>query len=249
MDDQHISSELLRTDLIKEFGADEGLRIYRSTMSCTDRLGYAQLRLRDLKKVIDEQVAPHFEVWRDTYNVDEPEGVFHQSQWAIRMLATEAVHHLHSVFDPLACAIYWFDVPAAQRKLSLRDVSFYKVRTCEQVSLSYRKLMKNISSAESFFHLAALSNSAKHSAIVRSPFSHELNGRHPPTAEEAIRFEPCEGPSPLSSGRNPAALHIFPEAPISIFMESEIRRVVPIFNELVGDLRSDLTLRLNNRRP
>ena len=218
-------------------------------MSCTDRLSYAQLRLCDLRKVIDEQVAPHFEVWRDTHNVEEPEGVFHQSQWKIRMLATEAVHHLHSVFDPLACAIYWFNVPAAQQKLPPRDVTFYKVRTCEQVSLSYRKVMKNISNTGSFFHLAALANSAKHSRIARSPFSHERNGEHPLTAEEAILFESCEGPNPLSIECNSTGLHDFPETPISIYLNNEMQRVVPIFNELVLHLRTDLTLRLDERQP
>ena len=249
MDDPHISSETLRTDLFKEFGVDDGLRIYRSVMSCTDRLTYAQFRLRHLSKVINEQVAPHFEVWQETYNVDEPEGVFNQSQWEIRMLATEAVHHLHSVFDPLACAIYWFNVPVAQQKLPPRDVTFYKVRTCEQISLSYRELMKDISSTGSFFHLAALSNSAKHSGVVRSPFSHERNGGHPLTAEEAILFESCEGPNPLSGEPNPTRLHKFPETPISIYLKSEVQRVAPIFNKLVGLLRSDLTLRLNEHKP
>jgi hypothetical protein len=249
MDDPNISSEALRTDLIKEFGVDEGTRIYQSLMSCTDRLTYAQIRLRDLRQVIEEQVVPHFEAWQATYFVNEPEGAFNQSQWKIRMLATEAVQHLHGVFDPLACAIYWFNVPATERNLPHREVTFYKVRNCAAVSLSYRELMTVLSSADSFFHLAALSNSAKHSRIVRSSFCHERDGKTSICAEEAILFESCEGLNPLNTDRKQTALYRFPETSIPIYLEQEIQRVIPIFNALVGHIRSDLTQRRKKPQP
>ena len=243
MEDTNIDSETLRTDLIREFGVDEGTRIYRSLMSCTDRLTYAQIRLRDLREVIEEEVVPHFESWLATYSVDEPEGVFNQSQWKIRMLATEAVQHLHGVFDPLACAIYWFNVPVTERNLPYRDVTFYKVRNCAEVSLSYRELMTFLSSTDSFFHLAALSNSAKHSRIVRSSFCHERDGKLSICADEAILFESCEGPNPVNTDRKQTALHRFSETSIPIYLEQEIQRVIPVFNALVGHIRSDLTQR------
>lgn len=249
MDDQNISSEALRTDLVKEFGVDEGTRIYQSLMSCTDRLTYAQIRLRDLRRVIEDQVVPHFEAWQATYFVNEPEGAFNQSQWRIRMLGTEAVQHLHSVFDPLACAIYWFNVPKTERKLPPREVTFNKVRKCAEVSLSYRELMAVLSSTESFFHLAALSNSAKHSRIVRSSFYFEQDEKPSISAEEAIRFESCEGPNPLKTNHKQTALYRFPETSIPIYLEHEIRRLIPVFNALVGHIRSDLTQRRMRPQP
>ncbi len=249
MDDPNIGSKTLRTDLIKEFGVDEGTRIYQSLMSCTDRLTYAQIRLRDLRAVIEEEVVPHFESWQATYSVDEPEGVFNQSQWKIRMLATEAVQHLHGIFDPLACAIYWFNVPATERSLPHRELTFYKVRNCAAVSLSYRELMTVLSSNESFFHLAALSNSAKHSRIVRSTFCHERDGKPSICVDEAILFESCEGPNPFNTDRKKAALHRFPETSISIYLEQEIQRVIPVFNALVGRVRTDLTQRRKKHQP
>ena len=244
MSEPNINADALQSDLIKAFGGDQGLPIYRSLMSCTDRLTYAEMRLHEIENVIVEKIVPNFERWRDSYDVSEPEGVFHESQWQIRMLATEAVQHLHSVFDPLACAVYWFAVAKSSQRLQRRELNFYGVLKCADVGEMYQKKLSAISNSDSYFHLAALSNLAKHSRIVRPSFSHLSNGLPPPSAAHALEFESCNGPNPLNKERRLPVEMDFPKTPISIFLRGELLRVAPLFNELARLIRTELDLRL-----
>lgn len=244
MNEPQVDANTLKQDLIKTFGGKQGLAIYRSLMTCTDRLSYANKRLHDIEKVIQEKIEPNFEMWRDTFDVEEPEGDFHESQWKIRMLATEAVQHLHSIFDPLACVVYWFNIPLAAQSITVRKLNFYEVQRCVGIDKKYQELLSEIAQEEAFFHIAALSNLAKHSQIVRPSFSHISEGLPPINAESAVEFESCTGKNPLNKTGRVSGEFVFPKVSISKFIRDEIRRIAPLFNELVRHVRSDLDLRL-----
>lgn len=205
------------------------------------------MRLHDIQEVIQEKIAPNFRNWRDFGNFEEPKGAFRKSQAEMCMLATEAVHHLHSVFDPLACAIYWFSVPEAKREKRLLEPNFRKVQTCESLPEKYREVFDQIGSTNSFFHLAALSNLAKHSRIVHPTFSLLTDSVVPSNAEEAVIFEQCTGINWLKrTGEKgeKAPVVKFPRTPIAIFLRDELQRIAPLFSELAKLIRSDLDLLL-----
>ena len=226
-------------DLLKT--SEDGEKIFQSLGTCFERLSFANMRVQDISQVTQECIAPNFEKWR-LWEEDQED--FRRTLRLIRMLTAEAIHHLHSAFDPLACATYWFNVCRDKRKISDRKLNFYKVQTCESVPAKYRKLFANLANSNSFYHLAALSNLAKHSQIVQPMFSIRSDGVAPASAEHAMVFESCKGQNWLNKDRElPTEIH-FPRTPISIFLRAELQRITPLFHELAGLIRSDLDMRL-----
>ena len=237
MTDERFSSLGFQSDLIRTRGSNEGSRICRSIMTCVDRQHFSRKRLNDLKQVLHDDVAPHLDDWLSTGDLDSA------VMWQIRMLANEAVHHLHSAADPLVAAIYWFSVSNTNRRIRDRDLSLFKVRQCQAIDPKYREPLNEIATHNAHLYLAALNNRAKHVHIVREslPLLGEASDL---TAQEVVLFESFKKPTqdlPTSGG---AIRQHFSATAIVPFLEAESQRFATLFNQLVGAVRDDLDVEI-----
>lgn len=151
--------------------------------SVVDRQTYARIHFQDAKAKIDSytqtalQDASLFEV---TFGDSEAWAEFNIFLREVGAHLTACVQSIHAVPDILAYAIYYsLGLNQAAGTLKARDIcagSVLKLLRRDHQLNAITALLESLVSAESFAHLAALTNQAKHRSIVFPSLNEDLTG-------------------------------------------------------------------------
>lgn len=169
---------------IRRLFGDDQLELAKPCLrSVVDRQTYARIHLQDAKAKIDSytqtalQDASLFDV---TFGDSEAWVEFNIFLREVGAHLTACVQSIHAVPDILAHAIYYsLGLNQATGALKARDVcagSVLRLLRRERQLSAITALLESLVSTDTFAHLAALANQAKHRSIVFPSLDEDLTG-------------------------------------------------------------------------
>ncbi|MFA7270062.1 MAG: hypothetical protein WC073_12005 [Sterolibacterium sp.] len=169
---------------IRRLFGDDQLELAKPCLrSVVDRQTYARIHFQDARAKIDSytqttlQDASLFEV---TFGDSEAWVEFNIFLREVGAHLTACVQSIHAVPDILAHAIYYsLGLNQAAGALKARDIcagSVLRLLRREPQLKAITSLLESLVSAETFSHLAALTNQAKHRSIVFPSLNEDLTG-------------------------------------------------------------------------
>mgnify|MGYP003612554568 CR=1 FL=1 len=225
----------LKRELLRVFNTARAEDVSSSVMSIVNRLQYAGLHLKEVKRhaKVAVETGLMFSDEDSEPMSDEDEDArlqqFHRSMFHLGKHVIECVQHLHAIADTMAYALYHL-VDLTQH-LKSSDVYSHKLLKYPEQLGAFETSLKTLVDCERFGYLRDFNNQAKHKGLPRPKLLNSSEERDP---IHRLFFGPIA--QIHEAAHRQGVRYIHPNIPVVSFLKDEIKRMAEVHNEFVTKL-------------